>query len=119
MDKIKGVITGDIIGSSDIQIKYRDFLLESIRKIVDELSIIEPIKIELFRGDSFQMIIDAPENAIKIAVLLRAGLKSHTPKECKKTWDGPSFFGCRNYILSCKQYRAFRWGGFSILGEGT
>ena len=65
MDKIKGVITGDIIGSSDIQIKYRDFLLESIRKIVDELSIIEPIKIELFRGDSFQMIIDAPEKCDK------------------------------------------------------
>ena len=107
MDKIKGVITGDIIGSSDIQIKYRDFLLESIRKIVDELSIIEPIKIELFRGDSFQMIIDAPENAIKIAVLLRAGLKSHTPKECKKTWDvrlslgvGTISYHASNIVLS-------------------
>ena len=39
-------------------------------------------KVEFFRGDSFQMIIDAPENAMKIAVLLRAGLRSCTPKEC-------------------------------------
>ena len=116
MDKIKGVITGDIIGSSDIQIKYRDFLLESIRKIVDELSIIEPIKIELFRGDSFQMIIDAPENAIKIAVLLRAGLKSHTPKECKKTWDvrlslgvGTISYHASNIVLSDGE--AFQYSG--------
>lgn len=87
MDKIKGVITGDIIESSGIQIKYRDFLLKSIQEIADELSVIDPLKIEIFRGDSFQMVIDTPENAMKIAVLLRAGLKSHTPKECKKPWD--------------------------------
>lgn len=87
MDKINGVITGDIIESSAIQIKYRDFLLESIREIADELSVIEPLKIEFFRGDSFQMVIDTPENAMKIAVLLRAGLKGHTPKECKRPWD--------------------------------
>lgn len=36
-------------------------------------------KVEFFRGDSFQMVIDAPENAMKIAVLLRAGLRSCTP----------------------------------------
>lgn len=46
MDKIKGVITGDIIESSAIQIKYRDFLLESIREIADELSVIEHLRIE-------------------------------------------------------------------------
>lgn len=87
MDKIKGVITGDIIESSAIQIKYRDFLLESIREIANELSVIEPLRIEFFRGDSFQTVIDSPENAMKIAILLRAGLKGHTPKECKKPWD--------------------------------
>ena len=58
--------------------------MELIRGIADELSAIEPLKIEIFRGDSFQMVIDTPENAMKIAVLLRAGLKSHTPKEYKK-----------------------------------
>lgn len=37
MDEIKGVITGDIIDSSAIQIKYRDFLLGSVHKIANEL----------------------------------------------------------------------------------
>lgn len=87
MDKIKGVITGDIIESSIIPINYRDLMLTSIREIVDELAVIESVKIEFFRGDSFQMVIDSPENALRIAILLRAGLKGHTPKDCKKPWD--------------------------------
>lgn len=62
-------------------------MLTSIREIVDELAVIESVKIEFFRGDSFQMVIDSPENALRIAILLRAGLKGHTPKDCKKPWD--------------------------------
>lgn len=116
MDKIKGVITGDIIESSAIQIEYRDFLLESIRKIADELSVFEPIRIEFFRGDSFQTVIDTPENAMKIAVLLRAGLKGYTPKECKKPWDarlslgvGTISYHADNTVLSDGE--AFQYSG--------
>lgn len=116
MDNIKGVITGDIIESSAIQIKYRDFLLESIRGIADELFVIEPINIEFFRGDSFQMVIDTPENAMKIAVLLRAGLKSHTPNECKNPWDarlslgvGTISYHANNIVLSDGE--AFQYSG--------
>ena len=116
MDKIKGVITGDIIESSAIQIKYRDFLLKSIREIADELSVIEPLRIEMFRGDSFQAVIDSPENAMKIAVLLRAGLKGHTPKEFKKPWDarlsigvGTISYHADNTVLSDGE--AFQYSG--------
>lgn len=119
MDKIKGVITGDIIESSSIQIKYRDFLLGSIREIVDELCVIEPLKIEFFRGDSFQMVIDTPENAMKIAILLRAGLKGHTPKESKKTWDarlslgvGTISYHADNIVLSDGE--AFQYSGRAL-----
>ena len=116
MNKIKGVITGDIIDSSAIQIEYRDFLLESMRVIVNELSVIEPMKIEFFRGDSFQMVIDIPENALKIAVLLRAGLKSRTPKDSKKPWDarlslgvGTISYHADNIVLSDGE--AFQYSG--------
>lgn len=73
MDKIEGVITGDIIESSAIQIEYRDFLLESIRKIADELSVFEPIRIEFFRGDSFQMVIGTFAS-FTIAILIGFGV---------------------------------------------
>ncbi len=116
MNEIKGVITGDIIESSVIQIEYRDILLGSVRKIANDLSVIEPVKIEFFRGDSFQMIINHPENAIKIAILLRAGLKSHTPKECKKLWDarlslgvGTISYHANNIVVSDGE--AFQYSG--------
>jgi len=116
MDEIKGVITGDIIESSVMQITYRDFLLESVRKIANELSVIEPLKIEFFRGDSFQMVIDNPENAMKIAILLRAGLRSHTPEECKKPWDarlslgvGTIFYQATHIVVSDGE--AFQYSG--------
>lgn len=71
-------------------------------------------KVEFFRGDSFQMIIDAPENAMKIAVLLRAGLRSCTPKECKKPWDvrlslgvGTISYYANNTVLS--DWEAFQY----------
>lgn len=116
MDKIKGVITGDIIESSAIQIGYRDLLVESIQRIVKELMVIGSLKIEFFRGDSFQMVIDSPENAMKIAVLLRAGLKSETPKEFKKPWDarislgvGTISYHANNIVLSDGE--AFQYSG--------
>ena len=116
MDKIKGVITGDIIDSSAIQIEYRDFLLKSIQKIAEELNVIEPLKIEFFRGDSFQMVINNPENAMQIAILLRAGLKSHTPKGCEKPWDarlslgvGTISYHADNVVLSDGE--AFQYSG--------
>lgn len=116
MDKIKGVITGDIIESSAIQIEYRDLLVESIQRIANELMVIGSLKIEFFRGDSFQMVIDSPENAMKIAVLLRAGLKSETPKEFKKPWDarislgvGTISYHANNIVLSDGE--AFQYSG--------
>lgn len=42
---------------------------------------------ELYRGDSFQLLVDNPREAMKIAILLRAGLISHTPTKDGGLWD--------------------------------
>ena len=82
-----GVITGDIIDSTKMDIESRNNLLISIEEVTKELKVLSPLKLELFRGDSFQMIVYKPEETLKIAVLLRAKIKSITPHEYKKTWD--------------------------------
>lgn len=84
---IKGVITGDIVNSTTIEVDWRKQLTGFIQQIADELMVLSPLKIEFFRGDSFQLIVDKPEQTLKIAVLLRAGLKAKTPLESKKIWD--------------------------------
>lgn len=122
---VKGVITGDIVGSTAINLDWRETLLDCIRKSVDELSILSPLKMELFRGDSFQIIVDKPEEALKVAVLLRAMLKSQTPKSSKTFWDarialgvGSIFYNTNKIVISDGE--AFQLSGRELdaIGKG-
>ena len=81
--EIKGVITGDIINSSDIKGEDRTKLLSVIDGLVAELKKITLLKIEIYRGDSFQIHVDNPSQALKIAILIRAKLRSYADKK----WD--------------------------------
>lgn len=124
MDNIKGVITGDIVESSAIQMEYRDSLLDSIRSIAEDVSGFVPLKLEFFRGDSFQMVIDSPEKAMKIAILLRAGLKSRSPKGCHKTWDARLSLGVGSITYHAEKIvlsdgEAFRYSGreLDVMGK--
>ncbi|MDO4789411.1 MAG: SatD family protein [Porphyromonas sp.] len=85
---IRGVITGDIVASSAIRAEYRDILPGGIEEIVQKLSaVLSPAKMEVFRGDSFQIVVERPEETVRMAVLLRAGIKGKTPEEVKRPWD--------------------------------
>ncbi len=81
----KAVITGDIVQST--QILSRSDLLLSIQSIAGELQTLTPFKYEFFRGDSFQLLIDNPVKALKIALLIRAGLQGKTPEGSPCKWD--------------------------------
>lgn len=85
--KIRGVITGDIVQSTAIRPERRQMLLDTIRRLTDDLSAISPIQMEFFRGDSFQILVDNPSEALKIAILIRAGLQQSTPSDNPDKWD--------------------------------
>ncbi len=93
--RYKAVITGDIVHSrevSDLQ-----SLLQVLKDAVHEIEAVlgSIIKFEIYRGDSFQMLINEPENAIRIAILIRSKLRSETPYSdeedanipLEKLWD--------------------------------
>ena len=84
---MNGIITGDIIDSTSIPIEHRKDLLTAISVISEELQVFSPLKCEIYRGDSFQSVVNRPEMAMLIAILLRAGLKSRIPKGSKQNWD--------------------------------
>jgi hypothetical protein len=84
---VQAVITGDVVDSTLIKPTWRSLLLPSIHEVADELKELSSLTIEFFRGDSFQIVIDKPEEAVKIAILLRAGLKSKTPQDSEQPWD--------------------------------
>lgn len=101
-----------------MQTEDRNRLLETIRKIVDELSTNnDALKIVFFRGDSFQILIKAPENAMKIAILLRAGLRSHKSNDLpQKQWDtrlslGVGFISYDSEYIELSDGEAFQYSG--------
>lgn len=77
------VITGDIIDSTKLNLVERKKLLKNLDVFFNsfasatdnELRLAIPF--ELFRGDSFQGLLTAPEEALRVCILLRAYLKSH------------------------------------------
>lgn len=48
---------------------------------------------ELYRGDSFQLLVEDPAMTTKIAILLRAGLIYHTPNKDAGMWDAKVSIG--------------------------
>lgn len=85
--EIKAVITGDIVRSEQIALDKRDLLIQVLHQIVEDLQNKSPMQMELFRGDSFQIVVDSPEMSLEVASMIRAGLKSNTPKDSKTEWD--------------------------------
>ena len=90
---LKAVITSDIVSSSQITTAHRGQLLDCLNTMRNELQAISPFRMELFRGDSFQLLIDQPAAAARIAIMLRAGLRFHSP-DCDETiWDARTSIG--------------------------
>ena len=84
---IKGVITGDIVGSAAITGTSRDGLLSAIKEVVGICREKDPsLQMEFYRGDSFQIISARPATMAYLAVLLRAKVKSLSPKR-NALWD--------------------------------
>ena len=84
------VLTGDIINSSKLSILARKVLIDSLgdlfndyRQQSDNLLNLQ-ITSEMYRGDSFQCLLDVPEQALRIALLIRTFLQSKILLEGKQ-----------------------------------
>ena len=85
--EMKAIITGDIVRSEQIALDRRNFLIKVLRDIVYQLQKKSPMKMEMYRGDSFQIVVERPEASLKIASMIRAGLKSYSPAGSMEVWD--------------------------------
>ncbi len=78
-NKYYAVLTGDIIKSSSLHYSTRRKLYNTIKSISDLLRIkykqIIPYDIDIFRGDSWQLLITDPVFSLRIALLIRVLLK--------------------------------------------
>lgn len=75
---MKGVITADVVGSTQIKIEDRGTLPALLNELIREIAQCRPelkLQVDIFRGDSFQVWVEKPECAPLVALLLRAGLR--------------------------------------------
>jgi hypothetical protein len=82
-DKIYAVITGDIVKSGKFG-REREKALKILKDALNSLSDFRGKSIEgvsdIFRGDSFQIVVSEPKHALEIAIYLKAQLLSKTIK---------------------------------------
>ncbi len=83
---IKGVITGDLVNSTNIAAEWRQTVVNALHQCVAESLPLTLIKLEMYRGDSFQVVVDKPQYALAVAIALRAKLKAETPDK-QEMWD--------------------------------
>jgi len=78
--KLYSVITGDIVKSSKLSLEQHKLLIKVMHNCAKEISNVFPGALkyepELFRGDSWQLLIQKPELALSIALFYRAYLKA-------------------------------------------
>lgn len=73
---IAAVITGDVINST-----ANTAFLEKLQLVLKDISCrfqINEKNAEIYRGDSFQLVLEDPQEALLLAMLIRAGLRSAT-----------------------------------------
>ena len=84
-DKLYAIITGDIVASSLLSSNKRKILhkvmVDSSKVLQDEFKDAVPMGVDIFRGDSWQIILSKPAKALRLALfyraILRAKMESH------------------------------------------
>lgn len=115
---MKAIITGDIIDSTMIPITQRPALLDTIKKAAHYVQKLSPLKYEIFRGDSFQFVIDKPEQALTIAILLRAALRKSTPEKNCNIWDARISIGIGDITYVSTNITTSDGEAFLLSGRG-
>ena len=83
--KIYAVISGDIIGSSKLPMSERAELIDIMKQASNELRTFlaqsVPLSVDIYAGDSWQLLVSEPGDALSAAVFYRASIIAATEKK--------------------------------------
>lgn len=87
--KLYAVITGDIVKSSELDVKARRALFGAMREVGGQLrdwlgETVMPYPLDIFGGDGWQLLLADPARALDAAVFFRAGLMARMGKRRSK-----------------------------------
>ena len=93
-DTLYAVITGDLVRSSSVSHDDRSRLIDTLNTAFQTLTGFPSLPsdfiaadFEIYRGDSFQGVLNYPELALRAAIALRATLRSRDGNSRNSLWD--------------------------------
>lgn len=84
---LAAIITGDMVASKTLSTIERDRFIYTVSTLEKFLDADSCTQAEIFRGDSFQLKIPNPFNALKAAVIIRALFRSQSHPKSNSQWD--------------------------------
>lgn len=118
---MKGVITADVVGSTQIKIEDRGTLPALLRELIREIAQCRPelkLQVDIFRGDSFQVWVEKPECAPLVALLLRAGLRMSALRAGEQQLDARISVGIGDVAYRDAQVSQSDGEAFVLSGRG-
>lgn len=119
----KGVITGDLVDSTKIDARWRPMVADTLTAVVADFTVLSTMRLEMFRGDSFQIVVDDIRWAMTVALAVRARLRATSP-EGNNGWDARVALGIGDMAydsgsIVTSDGEAFRLSGhaFDSLGK--
>lgn len=73
--KMQAVLTGDIVGSSELSHEDHRRVVDLVKSVADAYPDVVVGKVDVFSGDSWQMLVSDCSSSLRIALYLRALLK--------------------------------------------
>lgn len=116
--KTIGIITADIIESTDIDFKQKESVFNSFNEGLEQIKKVYHIKYEWYRGDSLQVKVEDVNNSLRIALMIKFWIKSFE-KDNKKSFDARLSLGIgseeyNKSELSLSDGEAFRISGRNL-----
>lgn len=108
---VKAVLTGDIVNSTKLKTVLEKKLVKALQ------SILSPYQYEFYRGDSFQVLVKKPEEALRVALLCRTAAISISKKATINTADIRFSIGLGVVSLPVKTLGAAKSEAFVLSGR--
>lgn len=114
--KIGAIITGDIVDSTKMIAEERNSMLCMLQSLPDLLSSLVEIDLEIFRGDSFQIKVTEAVKSLRVAIAIRAHIRSFKFAKFNRQWDARLAIGLgtleyENNTLATSDGEAYRASG--------
>ncbi|MBI3287518.1 MAG: hypothetical protein HYZ68_05660 [Chloroflexi bacterium] len=78
--KLYAILTGDVVGSSKLKGKARVTLVRAMKETSTELREnfggLVPFDVDIFRGDSWQLVVTDPAQSLRIGLFFRASVRA-------------------------------------------